>query len=162
MKTHQLACFKSLHLVYDSQLVLEDAILTLVIYSRFVSSVPLTVNLSLCQDANNILAAAIKRHPCRYGGGAAVPIHNPTAAADELTRAVKQLNFVGALIGNHDDGKFYDNETYWPFFARAQELNVPVYLHPADPAEDWNTRFQGNYPSNVAFYLGTSAWDWSS
>ena len=122
MKPHQLACSKSPRLFYDSQLVLKDAILPLVICSRFVSLVPLTANLSLCQDANNILAAAIKRHPSRYGGWAAVPMQDSVAAADELTRTVKQLNFVGALIGNHDNGKFYDNETYWPLFVRAQEL----------------------------------------
>lgn len=161
MKTHQFACSKSLRLFYDSQLVLEDAILT-VTCSRFISLVPLTVNLSLCQNANNILGGAIQRHPYRYGGWAAVPMQDPEAAADELTRAVRDLNFVGALIGNHDNGKFYDNETYWPFFARAQKLNVPVYLHPADPADDWYTRFQGNYPPQVAFNIGTSGWDWRS
>lgn len=158
MKTHQFACSKSLRLFYDSQLVLEDAIL-MVTCSRFVSLVPLTVNLSSCQNANNILAAAIQRHPDRLGGWAAVPMQQSEAAADELTRAVRDLDFVGALIGNHDNGKFYDDETYWPFFAQAQKLNVPVYLHPADPADDWYTRFQGNYPPQVALNIGTSGWD---
>ena len=85
---------------------------------------------------------------------------DPTAAADELTRSVKQLGFVGALINNHDQGHFYDNETYWPFFAQAQNLNVPIYLHPANPAPEWASRFQGNYPPSVAYSLGISGWDW--
>ena len=162
MKPHQLACSNSFRLFYDSQLVLEDAILTLVICSRFISLVPLPVNLSLCQDANDFLAEAIKSHPSRYGGWAAVPMEDSAAAADELTRAVKQLNFVGTLIGNHHKGKFYDNKTYWPLFARAEELNVPVYLHPANPAEEWKPGFEGNYPDSVAFNIGTSGWDWRS
>ena len=85
---------------------------------------------------------------------------DPTAAADEPSRSVKQLGFVGALINNHDQGRFYDNETYWPLFARAQELDVPIYLHPAYAPEDWKTRFSGNYPSSVAFSLSFWGWDW--
>ena len=85
---------------------------------------------------------------------------DPAAAADELTRSVQKLGLVGALVNNHDQGHFYDNETYWPFFARAQELNVPIYLHPAFPAQEWASRFQGNYPPAVAYSLGISAWDW--
>lgn len=85
---------------------------------------------------------------------------DPAAAADELTRSVKHLGFVGALINNHDSGIFYDNETYWPFFARAQELDVPIYIHPSNPPEKWASRFQGNYPSSVASSLGVSGWDW--
>lgn len=128
--------------------------------TRFLSIGAATVNLSQSQDANNALAAAINKHPSRFGGWATIPISDPTAAADELTRSVKELGFVGALINNHDQGKFYDNTTYWPFFARAQELNVPIYLHPAYPAREWTSRFQGSYPQSVAFSLGISGWDW--
>ena len=85
---------------------------------------------------------------------------DPVAAADELIRCVQQLGFVGALVNNHDQGRFYDDETYWPFFAQAQELNVPVYLHPNSPPVDWVPRFQGNYPPEVDKFLGMSGWDW--
>ena len=128
--------------------------------TRFLSIGAATVNLSQSQDANNVLAAAINKHPSRFGGWATIPISDPAAAADELTRSVKKLGFVGALINNHDQGKFYDNATYWPFFARAQELNVPIYLHPANPAREWASRFQGNYPQSTASSLGLSGWDW--
>ena len=46
------------------------------------------------------------------------------------------------------------------FSARAQELDVPIYLHPANPASEWASRFQGNYPQSVASSLGFSGWDW--
>lgn len=85
---------------------------------------------------------------------------DPVAAADELIRYVQQLGFVGALINNHDQGRFYDDKMYWPFFARAQELNVPIYLHPASPPADWVPRFQGDYPPAVGNSLGSSGWDW--
>ena len=130
------------------------------ICTRFISVPAAIVNLSESQDANNLLFAAIKKHPARFGGWATVPVSDPTAAADELTRSVQQLGFVGALINNHDQGRFYDNESYWPLFAQAQKLNVPIYLHPTTPAKDWLPRFQGNYPPSVAYSLGINGWDW--
>lgn len=85
---------------------------------------------------------------------------DPVAAADELVRCVQQLGFVGALVNNHDQGRFYDDETYWPFFAQAQEFNVPIYSHPTSPPVDWVPRFQGSYPLGVGRSLGMSGWDW--
>lgn len=67
---------------------------------------------------------------------------DPNAAADELTRGVQQLGFVGALNNDHDREHFYDNTAYWPFFERAREFHVPIYLHPAYPASDWTSRIQ--------------------
>jgi len=87
-------------------------------------------------------------------------VSNPSQAADELTRAVQQLGLVGALINNHDQGHFYDNETYWPLFGRAQELDVPIYIHPVFPAAAWSGRFQGNYPDSIAKSLSIEGWDW--
>lgn len=151
-----------LRIIFDLRIIVDAKVYrsNAVIWPRFMSIGAGTYNLSESQDANNVLAAAIEKHPLRFGGWATVPLTDPTAAADELTRCVKQLGFVGALINNHDQGHFYDNQTYWPFFARAQELNVPIYLHPAYPANDWNARFTGNYPPSVAFSLGISGWDW--
>ena len=37
---------------------------------------------------------------------------------------------IHGLIG--DQRLFPDNEMFWPIFARAQELGVPIYLHPAN------------------------------
>src|SRR6185436_14085894 len=42
------------------------------------------------RKANDVLAGAIARHPDRYGGFAALPMQDPQAASDELTRAVRQ------------------------------------------------------------------------
>lgn len=28
------------------------------------------------------------------------------------------------------EGEYYDDERFWPVFAMAQELDVPLYLHP--------------------------------
>ena len=55
----------------------------------------------------------------------------PDAAAKELVRCVREFGFVGALIDNHVSGKYYDGPEYHPVFQAAQELDVPIYLHPS-------------------------------
>jgi len=87
----------------------------------------------MAQDANDRLAAAVKRHPTRFAGFAALPTADPKAAAEELERTVKQLGFKGAMIHSHQQGEFLDQRKYWPVWERAAALDVPIYLHPALP-----------------------------
>jgi len=86
--------------------------------------------------ANDELAVAVKKHPKRYAGFAVLPMAHPEAAAKELERCVKELGFVGALVDNHTNGLFYDGDQHDQFWAKAQELDVPIYLHPTWPSDD--------------------------
>ena len=45
------------------------------------------------------------------------------------------LGFKGALISGLTNGAFLDERKFWPIFARAVALDVPIYLHPAIPHE---------------------------
>jgi predicted TIM-barrel fold metal-dependent hydrolase len=47
---------------------------------------------------NDRVAEAVAAHPDRFAGLAALPTADPTAAADELERAVRTLSFKGALV----------------------------------------------------------------
>jgi predicted TIM-barrel fold metal-dependent hydrolase len=88
----------------------------------------------MAKDANDRLAAAMKAHPARFAGFAALPTAAPEAAADELERCVKDLKFCGTMIHGHTRGEFLDDKKFWPVFARAEKLDVPIYLHPTLPA----------------------------
>jgi predicted TIM-barrel fold metal-dependent hydrolase len=92
--------------------------------------------IALARDANDRLAAAVKQHPDRFAGFAALPTAAPEAAADEFDRAVAKLGFKGAMIHGHTRGSFLDERKYWVIFERAQALGVPIYLHPALPHPD--------------------------
>jgi predicted TIM-barrel fold metal-dependent hydrolase len=37
----------------------------------------------------------------------------------------EELGFVGALVGNHANGKFYDDEEYCSLITLAEQLDVP-------------------------------------
>ncbi len=88
---------------------------------------------ALTKRVNDRLAAAIAKHPTRFAGFAALPTSDPAAAADELERMVTQHGFKGAMIHGLANGIFLDDARFWPIYARAEKLGVPIYLHPALP-----------------------------
>ena len=102
-----------------------------------IHDVPLAIQTA--RAANDFLAEAVHAHPDRYGGFAALPMQDPAAAAAELTRAIEQLGFKGALVngysqvGSPDCVVYYDDPAYQPFWATVEQLNVPFYLHPREP-----------------------------
>jgi 2,3-dihydroxybenzoate decarboxylase len=85
-------------------------------------------------SCNDRLAEAIRRHPDRFSGLAAISPQNPAAAAKELERGVGKLGLKGAIINSHTKGEYLDNPKFWDIFAAAQSLDVPVYLHPSTPS----------------------------
>ncbi|KAK9366790.1 decarboxylase orsB [Lipomyces kononenkoae] len=121
---------------------------------------PLDAPLSVCINANDELALAISKNQNRFAGFAMLPMCEPIAAAQELARCIDDHGFVGALIDNHLDGKFYDDEHFWPVFEKAQELDVPIYLHPTFASEDMLRHYRGNYSDETAFALSAFGWGW--
>ncbi len=94
------------------------------------------VAIPMARDANDRLRQAIDKHPDRFAGFAALPTADPEAAVAELERAVKELDFKGAMIHGHQRGEFLDDKKYWCIFERAAALDVPIYLHPTVPHPD--------------------------
>jgi 5-carboxyvanillate decarboxylase len=87
----------------------------------------------LARSANDELAEAIRKHPDRYSGLAAIAPQNAMLAAQELERGVRQLGLKGAIINSHTHGEYLDDPKFWDIFEAAEALNVPIYLHPATP-----------------------------
>ena len=85
------------------------------------------------REANDYLQGQIELHPDRYRGFAHLAMQDVQAAGDELERCVKDLGFVGALINGNTNGVYLDDARYLPFWERVVQLDVPVYIHPADP-----------------------------
>ncbi len=90
--------------------------------------------IQLARVTNDRLATSIALAPGRFAGFAVLPTPAPEAAADELERCVTELGFKGAVVNGLTNGKFLDEREFWPIFARAQSLDVPIYLHPALPS----------------------------
>jgi 2,3-dihydroxybenzoate decarboxylase len=87
----------------------------------------------LARSYNDQLAEAVRAHPNRFAGLAAIAPQNPEAAARELERAVRKLGLKGAIVNSHTHGEYLDDEKFWAIFATAEALDVPVYIHPQTP-----------------------------
>ena len=91
------------------------------------------IAVGLTRRVNDRLHAAIAAFPGRFAAFAALPTADPQAAAQELERCVTRLGFKGAMIHGMAHGKFVDAKEFWPIYARAEQLDVPIYLHPSLP-----------------------------
>ena len=112
------------------------------------------------RDANDTLAEAVRRNPGRFAGFAALAPVDPESAAAELERCVTRLGFVGAMIDGTIDGQFLDNRRFEPVLAAAEQLGVPLYLHPAPPPSRVKEAYYSGLPEAVAFSLSISGWGW--
>jgi predicted TIM-barrel fold metal-dependent hydrolase len=120
-----------------------------------------TEAVALAREANDALAEAVRRHPGRFAGFAALPTPAPEAAAGELERAVGDHGFVGALVNGHTGGHYLDDRYFWPILERAEALGVPLYLHPTPPPRPVvEASYAGDFAPGVAEGLATAAWGW--
>ena len=94
---------------------------------------PIDIAATLTAEVNDRLAKVCAANPKRFAAFAALPTADPQAAADELERAVSELGFKGAMLHGMTNGEFLDGKKYWPIYARAEKLDVPVYFHPSLP-----------------------------
>jgi 2,3-dihydroxybenzoate decarboxylase len=106
----------------------------------------------LCRASNDALHAAIRAHPDRFAGFAALPTSDPKAAADELERCVTKLGFKGAMIMGMSQGRFLDEKQFLPIFECVAALDVPIYFHPSWPHPAVMEAYINPYPalSNAA------------
>jgi uncharacterized protein len=117
---------------------------------------------ALAHDINDALANAIAAYPDRFAGFAHLPMASPAAAADELERAVGDHGFCGALINGLTDNCFLDHLRFEPILQRAEQLDVPIYVHPNLPPTSVRKAYYEGLPGNSGFMLSISGWGWHS
>ncbi len=76
------------------------------------------------------IAEWIANHPDRFVALTSVALQHPELAAEQLEYAVKELNFRGASVAGHVAGASLTLAKFDPFWAKAEELAVPVFMHP--------------------------------
>jgi aminocarboxymuconate-semialdehyde decarboxylase len=79
---------------------------------------------------NEGLAKWVATHPARFVALASVALQHPDLAAEQLEDGVKRLGLRGASIGGHVSGEDLSLPKYDPFWAKAAELGVLVFMHP--------------------------------
>ena len=89
------------------------------------------------------LAQACAANPERFVAFATVALQHPDLAAAQLEEGVKKYNLRGAAIGGSVNGEEISDPKFHPFWAKAEQLGVLVFIHPQGTAElNATTRFQ--------------------
>ena len=82
---------------------------------------------------NDGIAKAVRKYPKQFQGLAMLPLIDTKLALKELDRAVLDLGLKGMCMLTNVAGKMVDSEFLLPVYARAQELGVPIFIHPTTP-----------------------------
>ncbi len=114
----------------------------------------------LAKAANDRLAAAVSANPTRFGGFATLPWQDPSAAAKELERSVKELGLCGTLLVGRPGSTFLDDVRYEPVLATLEELGVPLYIHPGIPLPQVREPYYGGLDREVSARLSCFGWGW--
>ena len=80
-------------------------------------------------EANDYVSQLVKDHPDRFAGFCNLPMQDVKASIAELERGVTKLGLKGAMIGDHVNGKNYDEKAFLPFWKTAEQLGAVILVH---------------------------------
>src|SRR3982750_1254034 len=92
---------------------------------------------------NEKLAEICAKEPERFVAFASVALQYPDLAARQLEQGVKKLGLRGAAIGGSVEGMELSDPKLHPFWQKAEELGVLVFIHP-QRTKDLDDRLKGN------------------
>ncbi|MGH7356780.1 MAG: amidohydrolase family protein [Candidatus Rokuibacteriota bacterium] len=94
----------------------------------------------LIRIQNEALAEICAAHPDRFVAFASVALQHPDLAVEQLEQGVKRYGLRGAGLGGSVDGLELSDSRFHPFWAKAEQLGVLVFIHPQGTAELESTR----------------------
>src|SRR5436189_739370 len=95
---------------------------------------------------NEKLAEACAANPERFVAFATVALQHPDLAAAQLEEGVKKYGMRGAAIGGSVNGEELSDPKFHPFWAKAEQLGVVVFIHPqgTGATSELSARLKGN------------------
>jgi uncharacterized protein len=113
----------------------------------------------LSRHANDLAAAAVKRHPTRFRAFATLPMADPEAAVAELERTAG-LGFVGTMVYGRTGDTPLDDMRYDELFAAAARLRQPVFIHPQVPTNAMRETAYAGFDPMTNLALSSFGWGW--
>ena len=106
-------------------------LLTYTVAQGYDATLPVAELRPFFHQLNDDLAAALRAHPGRFLGVAALPTADPVWAAAELNRAHRELGLIGAALPLNAFTTLEGARTLAPIFAAGQKLNSHFFIHRA-------------------------------
>jgi aminocarboxymuconate-semialdehyde decarboxylase len=88
------------------------------------------LGMQLSMAFNDAASDAHRKHPERLFGFACLPFQNPKLALEELERAAKLPGIRGVYIATVVRDRDLSDRSFFPIWARMEELGLPLFLHP--------------------------------
>lgn len=113
-----------------------------------------------CEGTNDLLDHQHRLHPDRIFGVAQLPQNvkrDTKVCVSELERCFKDLKgFVAAIVnpdpGSDNDYPAMNHECWFPLYEKAQELDVPLIVHPSFSRDDRIECVPHNYQMNFVIH----------
>ena len=90
-------------------------------------------SVGLAREVNDAFARVVREKPGRFAALATLPLNDPAASAEELERAMKDLELPGAMVFSNVNHVALSDEVFAPLWKKADELGAVIYIHPTDP-----------------------------
>ena len=88
---------------------------------------------AIARMMNDYITDVTRRYPDRFGGLAVLPTQDIDESLKELHRAADELRLNGLMLFSNQNGRFNDEPEFRPLFQCAEQLGIPIVLHPAHP-----------------------------
>jgi aminocarboxymuconate-semialdehyde decarboxylase len=87
------------------------------------------VTARIATETNDEIAGMVRDRPDRFMGLGTLPMQDVDRATAELARGMTELGLHGFEIGDHVDGRTYDDEIFDPVWEAAEELDAFLFVH---------------------------------
>jgi aminocarboxymuconate-semialdehyde decarboxylase len=87
----------------------------------------------LASLVNDEFREGMEKHGGHFTALATLPLNDPSASAHELRRACTELGMRGAMLFSNVNGAALSDETFWPIYEVANDLDAVLYIHPTAP-----------------------------
>lgn len=87
----------------------------------------------LAESINKGMAGVVKSFPLTFRALGLLPMQEPDLALEALDRGMDQYGLRGFEIGSNIAGCDLDHPDFYPVFARAEEKNAIIFIHPWAP-----------------------------
>lgn len=79
---------------------------------------------------NEKVSAFCAAHPDRFVGFGCLALQHPSLAVEQMEHASKKLGMHGFAVGGSVNGDDLSDPKFHPFWAKAQELDTLIFIHP--------------------------------
>jgi len=124
---------------YDPEARLEDMdkygidIQILSLTAPSVELVPPNEGVIWARRVNDYLVSVCQKYPKRFYAYATLPYQDVDNAVRELDRAYNDLGVKGIMMFSNINGKLITAPEFYPIYAKAEEYELPILIHPAPP-----------------------------